>query len=55
MFDTNPESWRRCNHCEGKLVRVTDQKQLEKHLGHHLRYAQGFHINEVIRIWLGWL
>ena len=55
MIDLDPESWRRCIHCGGKLVRVTDQKQLGQHLGHHLKYAEGFHINEWLRVLLGWL
>jgi len=54
-FDFDPESWRRCISCSGKLVRVTDQRQLGRHIGHRMRYAEGIHINEMLRIFLGWL
>lgn len=54
-MDLNPESWRRCQTCFGKLVRVTSQKQLGQHQGHRFQYAEGFHINEYLRILIGLL
>lgn len=52
-FDLDPESWRRCRTCYGRLVRVTSDEQLTRHTGHHLIPAEGFHINEFFRILIG--
>lgn len=53
-IDEDPDDWRRCE-ADGKLVRVRDKRALVKHLGHRLQGCDGFHINELIRYWLGWL
>lgn len=54
-MDLNPEDWRRCTHCAFKLVRITSPRQLSRHLGHRMVYAEGLHINEYLRVLFGFL
>lgn len=56
MFKVNedPNDWGRCKE-DGRIVHWTDQRSISKHIGHHVKGIDGFHINELIRYWLGWL
>ena len=54
LGDWDAATWRRCREC-GVLVRVNEEKELEKHLGHRLTVTAGVHVNEWLRICLGLL
>lgn len=53
-IDENPEDWGRCRR-DGKIVHFTNPKHLEKHITHKVESLDGFHVNELIRYYLGWL
>lgn len=56
MFKLNEEAidWGRCT-VDGNVVNWRKPASYEKHLGHKVAGLDGFHINELIRYWLGWL
>lgn len=46
---------KRCRTCGGKMIRTTIQAELRKHIGHFLILPQDIHVNEWLRVKLGWL
>lgn len=53
-IDENPDAWGRCTR-DGKVVRWSNEEEVQKHLGHKVASLDGFHVNELIRYWLGLL